>query len=166
MVKRLIPRRQQGVKDRGGERLLPDYADWQQDRSGVGWAAPHGDQQLITVPGVSVIEIYRRHFHDIRGQSHRSLDPSRIDAMIAVRMRVTGHSCDEITLALTHGPPRLQDRSEERDWPRYAARVVRYAFGSAGNREVARLVASRELWRKLESRFLQRLPQELSPSYN
>jgi len=158
--------RQERAALRQGYPRFPDVADWRQDGRDVEWVAPHRDQELIAVSGVSAIEIYRRHFHDIRGQSHRSLDPSRVDAMIAVRMRITGHSCNEITLALTHGPPSLRDRSEERDWPRYAARAVRYAFGSAGDREVARLVAYQEVWRKLESRFVQRLPQELSPACN
>jgi hypothetical protein len=115
--------------------------------------------------GVSATEIYRRHFQDIRGREGSALDRSRVDAMIAVRLRVTGHSRDDIIATLANGAPTLRAPEEERDWPRYAARAVRYAFGPAGDREVERLARYRESWRVLESRPIQRWPSEPGPSW-
>lgn len=167
--------RQERAALRQGYPRFSDYVDWQRDRSNAGWVAPVLDplrpadfssEHTVALTVGFATEIYHRHFQDIRGQPHSLLDPSRVDAMIAVRMRVTGHSCDEITFALTHGAPSLQDQSEERDWPTYVARAVRYAFGPAGDREVARLAVCRELWRRLEGCLVPRLPREPLPSWN
>ena len=131
--------------------------------------APQARQSSGTRPavsaGVSATEIYRRHFQDIRGREGSALDRSRVDAMIAVRLRITGHSRAEIVAILANGAPTLRAPEEERDWPRYAARAVRYAFGPAGDREVERLARYREPWRALESRPLQRWPSEPGPSW-
>ena len=123
-----------------------------------------GDRPAAPADGWAT-EIYRRHGQDIRSREGNALDRSRVDAMIAVRLRVTGHSRDEIVATLANGPPTFRAPGEERDWPRYAARVVRYAFGPAGDREVERLARYREPWRALENQPAQRLPRTLSPSW-
>lgn len=123
-----------------------------------------GDRPTVS-PSVSATERYRRHFQDIRGRQRGTFDRSRVDAMIAVRLRMTGHSRDEIVATLAHGAPTLRDGEEQRQWLAYAARAVRYAFGPAGDREVERLARYRESWRALESRPLQRSPREPSPSW-
>ncbi len=115
--------------------------------------------------GVSATEIYRRHFQDIRGREGSTLDRSRVDAMIAVRLRITGHSRADMIATLANGAPTLREGDDERHWPTYAARAVRYAFGPAGDREVERLARYREPWRALESRPLQRWPSEPGSSW-
>jgi len=85
--------------------------------------------------------------------------------MIAVRLRITGHSRDDMIATLANGAPTLREGDDERHWPTYAARAVRYAFGPAGDREVERLARYRESWRALESRPLQRWPSEPGPSW-
>ena len=123
-----------------------------------------GDRPATPADGWAT-EIYRRHFQDIRGREGNALDRSRVDAMIAVRLRVTGHSRAEMVAILANGAPTLRAPGEERDWPRYAARAVRYAFGPAGDRETERLGRYREPWRALESRSAPRSPREPGPSW-
>ncbi len=47
---------------------------------------------------------------------------SRVDAMIALRMRANGHSREAVAEAIRENP-------KGRDWQRYAERTVDYAFG-------------------------------------
>ena len=64
--------------------------------------------------------IYRRHRDAIvREQPGQRIDPSRVDARVAVRMAVTGHSYDQIADAIKAGAS--GDRpGEKRDWEQYA----------------------------------------------
>ena len=154
---------------------FPDDEEWRRERRDAGSSTPEGGRRseppgllagarpAVSV-GVSATEIYRRHFQDIRGREGSALDRSRVDAMIAVRLRITGHSRDDMIATLANGAPTLREGDDERHWPTYAARAVRYAFGPAGDREVERLARYRESWRALESRPLQRWPSEPGPS--
>jgi hypothetical protein len=72
--------------------------------------------------------------------------------MVAVRMRVTGHSQAEIEGALRQSAPTLRDKPEGRDWADYAQRTARYAFGADGDRQAAGLVKHRQQWERLEGR--------------
>ena len=76
-------------------------------------------------------------------------NPSQLDWMISVRMRVTGHGQDAIANALlTHvGPERLL---ENRDWTRYAERTSAAVFGPRGDRESDRLRDRAHSWLALE----------------
>ena len=78
-------------------------------------------------------EDYRRHLADITWErAGQKFDPSRVDAEIAVRMRVTGHHEDEIVRAMKEAG--LADRrGETRDWDAYAKRAVAVAFGVPGD---------------------------------
>ncbi len=155
---------------------FPDDEEWRREGRDAGSSAPEGGRRseppgllagarpAVSV-GVSATEIYRRHFQDIRGREGSALDRSRVDAMIAVRLRITGHSRDDMIATLANGAPTLREGDDERHWPTYAARAVRYAFGPAGDREVERLARYRESWRALESRPLQRWPSEPGPSW-
>ncbi len=79
---------------------------------------------------------------------------SRVDAMVATRMRVTGHSQADIEDALRQCAPALRDKPEGRDWNDYARRTARYAFGAAGDRQAAELGKYRRQWERLEGREL------------
>lgn len=111
-------------------------------------------------PG-SLVDIYRRHYEDIvQGQARRDgtgegcVDPSRVDAMIAVRMRMTGHDQVAIKQALQQCSPGAHGRSAAhgRDWDHYAERTAQYAFGPAGTRRAEQLSPHRAKWEKLEGR--------------
>jgi hypothetical protein len=76
-------------------------------------------------------------------------EPSRLDALIVLKMRVDGHSREDVAEAIRRHA--LETRDENRDWNRYAERAVAYAFGAAGDAELARNEALREQLRKSET---------------
>jgi hypothetical protein len=79
-------------------------------------------------------EVYRRHLADVtRKRPGQSIDPSRVDAEIAVRMRLTGHHRDEIVRAIREAAPAVR-LDEMRDWDAYAERTAAVAFGVPGDR--------------------------------
>jgi hypothetical protein len=90
---------------------------------------------------------YLAHWKDI---GEETADTSRIDALIALRMRVTGHSRKAVELAVRQCAPRKHEVVESRDWRRYAKRTAAYAFGVAGDVELARSEALFEQWRQME----------------
>ncbi len=57
-------------------------------------------------------------------------DYSRVDAMIALRMRATGHSREAVAEAIRNCAPTIRKNPKGRDWQRYAERTVDYAFGN------------------------------------
>ncbi|MDA8381748.1 MAG: relaxase/mobilization nuclease domain-containing protein [Betaproteobacteria bacterium] len=92
---------------------------------------------------------YKVHCQDIiRRQKKGRLDPSRIDSMVALRMRMTGHSREEVEATIRQCAAERQ--SEGRDWDRYAQRTTAYAFGAAGNKQTERLARYTTLWRRME----------------
>jgi hypothetical protein len=98
------------------------------------------------------INAYQRHHKDVlKRQQGGDIDLSRVDSMIAVRMRVTGHTEAEIEAALRQCAPAGR-HDEGRDWSDYAQRTARYAFGAAGDRQADSLSKYRAQWEKLEGR--------------
>jgi hypothetical protein len=76
--------------------------------------------------------IYHRHLAEIiREQRQRRADPSRLDAEVAVRMAVTGHSYGAIASAIKEAA-RADRPNEKRDWDAYAQRAASYAFSPPG----------------------------------
>ena len=72
--------------------------------------------------------------------------------MIAVRLRITGHSQEDIAGALRQCAPAIRETPENRNWDDYAQRTARYAFSYAGDRQTATLEKYREHWIRLEGR--------------
>ena len=95
---------------------------------------------------------YFAHYENIRG--HITVeDFSRVDAMIALRMRANGHSPDAVLAAIQACAPQIRTGTEKRrNWPAYAERTMNYAFGYAGDRDLQRNARYLELWQKIESR--------------
>ncbi len=105
----------------------------------------------------SAVDAYQRHYRDVvKRQVGRKVDLSRVDSMVAVRMRVTGHDQAGIEGAIRQWAPAIRQRDEARNWNDYAQRTARYAYGAAGDRQVAELEKYRERWAKLEGREPQR----------
>ena len=101
----------------------------------------------------SALDAYQRHSQDVlQRQQGGKVDLSRVDAMVAVRMRVTGHSQTDIDGALRQLAQTLRDKPEGRDWADYAQRTARYAFGADGDRQAVGLVKYRQQWERLEGR--------------
>lgn len=101
----------------------------------------------------SAIDAYQRHYRDvIKRQRGGEVDLSRMDSMIAVRMRVTGHDQAAIEGAIRQCAPATRQKDEGRDWNDYAQRTARYAYSAAGDRQAAELGKYRQQWEKLEGR--------------
>lgn len=101
----------------------------------------------------SAIEAYQRHYQDIlKRQRGGKLDLSRVDSMIAVRMRVTGHDQTAIEGAIRQCAPAIRQDAEARNWDDYAQRTARYAYSAAGDRQVGELAKYRGQWQTLEGR--------------
>ncbi len=119
--------------------------------------------ERVNFPGADVgkgrgntITAYHQHYRAVLALNTRPQgangDASRVDAMIAVRLRVTGHAQESIEHAILQCAPSVRRRKEvqDRDWVDYAKRTARYAFGPRGDLEVADLGKYRQCWAKLE----------------
>ena len=99
-------------------------------------------------PGDPVVAYYA-HFDNIR--KHMSIDDySRVDAMIALRMRSNGHGREDIAETIRHCAPTIRKKQQGRNWQRYAERTADYAFGVAGDEDLAKNERYQELWRRVE----------------
>jgi hypothetical protein len=107
-------------------------------------------------PAPTHAEVYRRHRDDIARDSRDQLiHPSRIDAQIALRMRVTGHSREAIVEAISSAAPGTRP-DEQRNWNVYAKHAVDFAFGAAGSRFWEEISSQQQRLLKLEGRHLER----------
>jgi hypothetical protein len=113
--------------------------------------APRDDDRRTTSNALTAI--YRRHFDCVvREQPHRRpYDSSRVDAEVAVRMSVTGHSRGDIVLAIRDGA-RATRPSEVRDWRIYAERAANYAFSAPGRQLRDQLVNKDQKLLRVEGR--------------
>lgn len=102
-------------------------------------------------PQMGAQSAYFAHFENIR--AHLTIeDFSRVDAMIALRMRANGHSEGEVIEAIRDCAPAIREGSaKRRDWEKYAERTAAYAFGFAGDRDLMRNEKYRSLWLKIEN---------------
>ncbi len=78
-------------------------------------------------------------------------NPSQLDWMIAVRLRVTGHSQEAIAIELRKHAEGTR-ASEARDWSKYAQRTADATFGPRGDREISSLDAHKAAWLAVEGR--------------
>jgi hypothetical protein len=96
--------------------------------------------------------IYRLHLAEIiREEPQRRADPSRLDAEVAVRMVVTGHSQGAIAGAIKEAA-RADRPNEKRDWDAYARRAASYAFSPPGQEMRAGLRTQEQKLIRLEGR--------------
>lgn len=100
------------------------------------------------------VDAYQRHYRDVlhRQAGGGEIDLSRLDSMIAVRMRVTGHSQASIEGAIRQCAPAIREADEGRNWQDYAQRTARFAYSAEGDRQAAALAKYRGQWLKLEGR--------------
>ena len=98
------------------------------------------------------VSAYYAHLDNIRKRLPID-DYSRVDAMIALRMRSNGHSRSDVAEAVRNCAPTIRDAEKAgagRNWQRYAERTADYAFGMAGDMDMAKNERYRELWRRIE----------------
>lgn len=103
--------------------------------------------------GSPMAELYAAHRQDILArQAGGDIDLSRVDSMVAVRLRLTGHDQAKIAATLEACAPAIRQTTEGRNWRDYARRTARYAFGPEGSLSAARLERYREHFLRLEGR--------------
>ncbi len=109
-------------------------------------------QKTVFAPTVqtSPQAAYFAHYENIR--AHITVeDFSRVDAMIALRMRANGHSPEAVLAAIRDCAPSIRTGTEKRrNWQSYAERTANYAFGYAGDRDLQRNANYLQLWQKIE----------------
>jgi hypothetical protein len=101
-------------------------------------------------PVGTIGEAYARHVEDVR-RRHERLDASRVDAVAAVQLRITGYDKAAIEKVLREVAPASRP-SEVRDWNQYARRAIAYAYGRAGSWQLEQLAARRHELLALEGR--------------
>ena len=112
----------------------------------------------------TLAEVYRRHLADVtREHPGRPIHASRVDAEVAVRMRVTGHSQEEILRAIKEAA-RAERPYERRHWYGYAERTVAVAFGVPGDRRAEELRRHDERLHRIEGRYRDE-PERLPPGH-
>ena len=94
---------------------------------------------------------YYAHYENIR--KHMNVeDFSRVDAMIALHLRATGHDQQSVVDAIRECGPTIREKNEGRNWQRYAERTAAYAFGVAGDVALAKHERYLEHWRQIEGK--------------
>ena len=127
------------------KQIAQEYAQAQQERTKRQQTLP---QQGATPPG-SGATAYYAHLANI--QQHLSIeDFSRVDAMIALRMRATGHSRGAVAEIIHQCAPGIREKKEGRNWQRCAERTADYAFGMAGDVDLAKNERFLEHWKRIE----------------
>ena len=120
-------------------------------------------QRAAHVQSCSATEAYYAHYDNIREiYSGDNMDLSRVDAMIAVRMRANGHSQADIESAIAQCAPTIRDRQDVRQhrWHDYAARTANYAFSMAGDIALHRHESQRRNWERVEEEVRRRFGQQ------
>jgi hypothetical protein len=98
---------------------------------------------------------YEAHYRDIVARlKDQRIDLSRVDSMVAVRLRATGHEQADIADILEVCAPTIRTTDEGRNWYDYAQRTARYAFGPEGTRMLAKIERYRDQFFRLEGRYL------------
>ena len=116
-------------------------------------AAARAMSSAQPAPAGSTRAAYYAHYANIR-EHFADADLSRIDSMIAVRLRATGHSPQDVAEALYECAPTIRQNPEGRDWQRYAERTVNYAFTVGGEMAIHRNKQAIRAWYALEQRHL------------
>lgn len=117
-------------------------------------------QEVLTTagkPGVDLNHVYARHQLDITTRLRDVTNQSRIDSMIATRMRVTGFQQDEIRQTIFNNtsrttPDSYDRKATEEDLQRYSDRTASYPWAPQGERQAEGLKKYEDQWRKLEGR--------------
>ncbi|ABM40055.1 hypothetical protein Pnap_4637 (plasmid) [Polaromonas naphthalenivorans CJ2] len=107
----------------------------------------------LALATAAALDAYWRHYRDVLSRHTAGrVNLSRVDSMIAVRLRVTGHAQEAIADALRLCAPGIRETLETRDWLAYARRAARFAFSAAGDLQAAELEVHRRAWEMLGGR--------------
>lgn len=101
---------------------------------------------------------YKAHFRDVvrlqKKAGNEKIDASRVDYMVCVRLRATGHSAEAIEKVLITAAPetrKVLQSSGSHNWENYAKRTTTYVFAAAKvDREIEKNKGYIDHWRSLE----------------
>jgi len=120
------------------------------ERSAKNIAAAIGVNAAQTSATAQLVRVYAAHAGHIaacRGADGQ--DASRLDYMIAIRMRATGHSREAVMAAIASASPEIAER--KRNVGDYVRRTADAAFGASGQRDVEKYGRWIPSWRNLEA---------------
>ena len=140
-------------------------------------AAQHNVEATSTNTSLDASSAYWNHYRDIISKFKGDIDYSRIDAMIGIRMRVTGHSQGDVQSAIEESGPamRRENMSAEafeakyrnRDWHRYAAETTsNFVFGARGTIQYGRAISYQAHYMRLEGRTANTQPPQEAQKRN
>ena len=112
---------------------------------------PPAERRQDRWASLTLVSSYKRHVEELWREQPRTrpIDASRLDADVAVRMVVTGHSREQIAKAILDGA-RADRPNEDRDWQTYARRAVQHAFSPASDQARLRLEPLRDKLLRIE----------------
>lgn len=79
----------------------------------------------------------------------RPMDASRIDAQVALRLKMTGYDRTDVETVLITCSPQHAVGKSQRDWELYAKRATDFAWGPAGQRQAKLQALQIPLWEAL-----------------
>jgi hypothetical protein len=98
--------------------------------------APDTEIKTFQFPRIgSMASPYAAYREAVRKKCPDRPDESRLDAMIALWMRATGYTYQEVGNEIARKAQTLR-RQENRNWPDYAQRLINYAFGASGDIDI------------------------------
>ena len=107
------------------------------------------------ITGDNLKKAYLGHFCDIASRSRTSIENySSADAMIAVRLRATGHKRSDVESAIRDYAQVIRPEHEQNShkWDDYAKRTADFAFGPKGDSELLTWAKYKKDWLKVEGR--------------
>jgi hypothetical protein len=114
--------------------------------------------QATTAPASASAKakIYKAHFDHIRTvmKTQPFDDLNRVDSMIALRMRVTGHTAVDIEATMRECAPTIrspEQAAKHPDWNDYARRTAAFAHGPAGDKQASDLAKYAGQWKQVEA---------------
>jgi hypothetical protein len=157
------------VATRPASAPVPEHLDVQPARAPTPRQAPDAGRSRLSdagdraagTPVPRAVTAYYEHHQDVSSRLTGSVvDPSRVDAMIAVRLRATGHDRADVADAIERCAPtiRAPERQGSHRWHDYAQRTAAFAFGAGGDRQLDATRRYHEQWRSIETEPIQANP--------
>ncbi len=108
----------------------------------------------VAAPAAFSHSAYEAHYRDIvaRHNKEESINLSRVDSMVALRLRVTGHDQAAIAAIIEACAPTIRPAGKTHNWHDYARRTATYAFGPKGELTLAKIERHRDQFLRLEGR--------------
>ncbi len=155
-----------GNRERIRERTAaatPPGGKWRHGR-GTNGHGPNGhDPNGYETGGSDPTGAYWAHYRDIAAKYKKITDYSRIDAMIGIRMRVTGYDAGQVRAAIEVNAPAMRKETltageydakyRNRNWKRYAGETTaKFVFGPRGAAQFSGAEPYRPLYMRIEGR--------------